>query len=158
MISWAPLILGVLWGHPSDKKSMVLGTSLVVQWLGLCASTPGDTGSIPGLRTKIWQVEWGCTPTPPPKKIPEKTWSSYLRAHSLIWVKYKSKKVKESEETCAQSHPPRRVYPASPSPNHAPCCWGFRAQNTRKLKNTFLLLGEREKKKSLQLTWFRGLF
>ena len=53
MISWVPLILGVLWGHPSDRKSMVLGTSLVVQWLGLCASTPGDMGSIPGQRTKI---------------------------------------------------------------------------------------------------------
>ena len=59
---------------------------------------------------------------------------------------YTSKKVKESEETCAQSCPPRRVYPASPSPNRTPCCQGFRAQNTRKLKNTFLLLGERKKK------------
>ena len=29
------------------------GTSLAVQWLGLRASTAGDTGSIPGWRTKI---------------------------------------------------------------------------------------------------------
>lgn len=50
------------------------------------------------------------------QKTPEKTWSSYLRAHSLIWIKYTRQKVKESEETCAQSCPPRRVYPASPSP------------------------------------------
>ena len=31
------------------------GTSLVVQWLGLCASTAGGTGSIPGQGTKILQ-------------------------------------------------------------------------------------------------------
>ena len=30
-----------------------LGTSLAVQWLGLCASTAGVMGSIPGRRTKI---------------------------------------------------------------------------------------------------------
>ena len=29
------------------------GTSLVVQWLRLCASNVGDTGSIPGQGTKI---------------------------------------------------------------------------------------------------------
>ena len=29
------------------------GLSLVVQWLGLCASTAGDTGSIPGWGNKI---------------------------------------------------------------------------------------------------------
>ena len=28
------------------------GTSLVVQWLRLCTSTAGGTGSIPGLGTK----------------------------------------------------------------------------------------------------------
>ena len=32
---------------------MVLGTSLAVQWLRLCASTAGGTGSIPGQRAKI---------------------------------------------------------------------------------------------------------
>ena len=31
---------------------MCLGTSLVVQWLGLCASTAGATGLIPGWGTK----------------------------------------------------------------------------------------------------------
>ena len=32
------------------------GTSLAVQWLGLCPSTAGGTGSSPGQRTKIWQA------------------------------------------------------------------------------------------------------
>ena len=30
-----------------------MGTSLVVQWLGLCASTAGGTGLIPGQETQI---------------------------------------------------------------------------------------------------------
>ena len=30
-----------------------MGNSLAVQWLGLCASTAGGTGSIPGRGTKI---------------------------------------------------------------------------------------------------------
>ena len=34
-------------------KEITLGTSLAVQWLGLCTSTTGGTGSIPGLGTKI---------------------------------------------------------------------------------------------------------
>ena len=41
------------------------GTSLVVQWLRLHASTAGDTGSIPGQGTKILHY-MQCTP--PPKK------------------------------------------------------------------------------------------
>ena len=35
---------------------MLLGTSLVVQWLGFHAITAGDTGSIPGQGTKILQA------------------------------------------------------------------------------------------------------
>ena len=31
----------------------MLGTSLVAQWLRLCAPNTGDTGSIPGQETKI---------------------------------------------------------------------------------------------------------
>ena len=34
-------------------KHIEMGTSLEVQGLGLCASTAGDMGSIPGQRTKI---------------------------------------------------------------------------------------------------------
>ena len=30
----------------------------MVQWLGLCTSTAGGSGSIPGLGTKIQQVAW----------------------------------------------------------------------------------------------------
>ena len=33
--------------------------SLVVQWLGLHASTTGDGGSIPGLGTKMLHAMWG---------------------------------------------------------------------------------------------------
>ena len=33
------------------------GTSLVVQWLGLCASTVGGLGLIPGEGTKIPQLD-----------------------------------------------------------------------------------------------------
>ena len=35
-----------------------MGLSLVVQWLRLCASTAGGTGSIPGQGTKILHAEW----------------------------------------------------------------------------------------------------
>ena len=37
---------------------METGNSLVVQLLGLCASTAGGTGSIPGLGNKILQAVW----------------------------------------------------------------------------------------------------
>ena len=35
-----------------------LGTSPVVQWLDLCASTAGGMGSIPSWGTKILQAMW----------------------------------------------------------------------------------------------------
>ena len=35
-----------------------IGTSLAVQWLGLCASTAGGAGSIPGWGTKIPHAVW----------------------------------------------------------------------------------------------------
>ena len=34
------------------------GNSLAVQWLGLCASTVGGAGSIPGQGTKIPHATW----------------------------------------------------------------------------------------------------
>ena len=34
------------------------GTSLAVQWLGLCAPIAGAMGSIPGWGAKITQAEW----------------------------------------------------------------------------------------------------
>ena len=37
---------------------MPVGTSLAVQWLRICASTAGGTGSILGQETKIPQVVW----------------------------------------------------------------------------------------------------
>ena len=42
------------------SKIRVIGTSLVVQWLGVHASTTGGTGSIPGQGTKILHAtQWG---------------------------------------------------------------------------------------------------
>ena len=41
-----------------ESERLVLGNSLVVHWLGLCASTSGDPGLIPGQETKIPQVAW----------------------------------------------------------------------------------------------------
>ena len=35
-----------------------MGTSLVAQWLGLCASKAGGVCSIPGWGTKITHVSW----------------------------------------------------------------------------------------------------
>ena len=35
------------------NKNCLLGTSLAVQWLRLCAPTAGDTGSIAGREAKI---------------------------------------------------------------------------------------------------------
>ena len=35
---------------------IILGNSLVVQWLGLCIFTAGSVGSTPGRRTKILQA------------------------------------------------------------------------------------------------------
>ena len=39
--------------HSDNKKVHSTGTSLLVQWLRLCASTAGGTGSIPEWGTKI---------------------------------------------------------------------------------------------------------
>ena len=36
-----------------QKKKVVIGTSLVIQWLRLCASTAGGVGSIPGQGPEI---------------------------------------------------------------------------------------------------------
>ena len=44
----------VLLGNTNSHSRIIFtGTSLVVQWLTLYASTAGGTGSIPGLGTKI---------------------------------------------------------------------------------------------------------
>ena len=37
---------------------IILGTSLGLQWLILCASTAESTGSIPGQGTKISHAKW----------------------------------------------------------------------------------------------------
>ena len=48
-------------------KIINLGTSLVVQWLRLCASYAGGLGSVPGQGTKISHAVWYC------QKIKKKT-------------------------------------------------------------------------------------
>ena len=44
---------------PNGHRKSIAGTSLVVQWLRLQASTAGGTGSIPGQGTKITHAA-GC--------------------------------------------------------------------------------------------------
>ena len=39
-------------------KILIRGTCLVVQWLGLCASTSENMGLIPGWGTKIPHAPW----------------------------------------------------------------------------------------------------
>lgn len=40
------------------KKKKIEGNSLVAQWLGLCVSTGGATGWLPGQGAKILQTSW----------------------------------------------------------------------------------------------------
>ena len=42
---------------PNPLRLNDSGTSLAVQWLGLCTSTAGGTGSIPGRGTKFSHAE-----------------------------------------------------------------------------------------------------
>ena len=44
---------------PHMSKMTIPGTSLVVEWLGLYASTAEGTGLTPGWETKILQAAWG---------------------------------------------------------------------------------------------------
>ena len=54
--------VGPPWGKVGVKITAIIridtGTSLVVQWLGLCASTTGGTGLIPGWGTRILHATW----------------------------------------------------------------------------------------------------
>ena len=53
-------------GASENKNRVYLkydaGTSLVVQWLGLCSSNAGGTGSIPGQGTSIPYAAWPKNP------------------------------------------------------------------------------------------------
>ena len=51
------------------------GTSLVVQWLGLHASTAGGTGSIPGRGTRI-PCAVRCSPKKKKEELGRNTWAS----------------------------------------------------------------------------------
>ena len=46
------------WGFSVGRLESIPGTSLVIQWLRLCASNAGATRSIPGQGTKIPHAAW----------------------------------------------------------------------------------------------------
>ena len=46
----------------------------MVQWLGLCTSTTGDMGSIPGQGNKIPQATWDTRKNTHKKKVKKKTY------------------------------------------------------------------------------------
>ena len=56
-----------VWSHMKSKQTIFNNTekrtSLVVQWLRLCPSTAGDTGSIPGRGSSTCCVVWSKTTT-----------------------------------------------------------------------------------------------
>ena len=58
--------------HGPLQRAWGPGTSLAVQWLGLCASTAGGPGSIPGQGTEIPQV-MPCSPKQTNKQTKNKT-------------------------------------------------------------------------------------
>ena len=74
----------------SNSDLGIGGNSLVVQWLGLCASIAGSTGSIPGRGAKILQA------TRPKKKkkrfvgwyVSFPTESSWGPPESYTWVRF----------------------------------------------------------------------
>ena len=73
---WELLICQREWSQAGRFKSS-LGTSLVVQWLRICASTAEGTGSIPGQGTKIPHTsKW--------KSVNHSVVSNSLRPHELL--------------------------------------------------------------------------
>ena len=75
---------------------------------------------VQSLVRELRSSRWNGAATPPPLKINTRKDMVLIfeSPQSDMNKIHMSKKVKESEETCAQRHPPRKVYPASPSPNH----------------------------------------
>ena len=53
-----PPIVNVIFNRKKKKRKKIVGNSLVAQWLGLCVSTGGATGWIPGQGAKILQTSW----------------------------------------------------------------------------------------------------
>ena len=60
-----------------------LGTSLVVQWLGLHASTLGSKGSVPGRGTMIPQAEQQGPPPPQKKRRVKETARKLIKTQFL---------------------------------------------------------------------------
>ena len=68
-----------------NQHELLSRTSLVIQWLGLCASRAGGMGSIPGQRTRIrvrFRVRARCMAQPEKKKR-EKN-NEWLLDHTLL--------------------------------------------------------------------------
>ena len=51
-------VMTIVGGGDEGRVKNIFWTSLAVQWLGLCASTAGDTGLILGRGTKIPHATW----------------------------------------------------------------------------------------------------
>ena len=89
--NWESTMCQVLRWVSSDSKVNGTGTSLVVQWLILCASTVGGTSSIPGWELKSCKP-WGAAK----KKNPEKQASLSTALKELTWCLSKGLKLLNS--------------------------------------------------------------
>ena len=78
--------------HLKKKKKKRPGTSLVVQWLRLLASTAGDTGSIPGPGTKI-PYAMQCSQKKKKKRPFLKHWKKNVKRVELKRSHWKEKKL-----------------------------------------------------------------
>ena len=91
-----------LWHLMSLSRKGEAPTSLPVQWLGLCASTAGGTGSIPGVGTKILHAAWSIQKQNKNKKG-RKASASQIAFHThwtdLFWRKYQWYSTKEGKNS-----------------------------------------------------------
>ena len=62
----------ILWSAVSPIKNPFIMTSLVVQWLRLCAPNAGDAGSIPGQGTRSHKPQLRASQAQPNKIFKEK--------------------------------------------------------------------------------------
>ena len=72
-----------------NQHELLSRTSLVIQWLGLCASRAGGMGSIPGQRTRIrvrFRVRARCMAQPEKKKREREKNNEWLLDHTLLLV------------------------------------------------------------------------
>ena len=90
-------------GPSPQRRSSLLGTSLAVQWLRLCAANAGRMGLITGWGTKILHCS-----TAQPKKRERKIASSHL-----LWLSFSSAQIiffKKKKMACTQNCPTLRLF------------------------------------------------